>query len=95
MTKFAMLASAAILGASLAGATAASAQGAYTVIGTEDEVNGFSGPLFPGFPTSSPVTASPHFDPYGAGYDTSDGPQLLRRRVPSGSQAAGGLLGRL
>jgi hypothetical protein len=49
-----------------------------TIIGTEDPINGFVGDLFAGkFGTPSPyIVASDgetHFDPFGAGFDTSDG----------------------
>jgi hypothetical protein len=74
MTKFALLASAALLGASLAGATAANA---YTVIGTESSTTGFVGDLFSGMFSNGPYSVASdgesYFDPFSAGYDTSDG----------------------
>ena len=58
----------------LAGAAAAYA--GTTVIGTEDNVNGFVGNFLTTFPGTSYIVASDgesSFDPFGAGYDTSDG----------------------
>jgi hypothetical protein len=63
----------AAMAASLVGAAAASAQ--VLVLGTEDPVTGFNGPVFP-FITTDFVVASDGespFDPFHAGYDTSDG----------------------
>jgi hypothetical protein len=75
MRTFALLASVALVGASLSGAMAAPSS--YTIIGTEDVVNGFNGTLFPGLPGGgSYLVASDgesYFDPYGANFDTSDG----------------------
>jgi hypothetical protein len=74
MVKFAMLAGVALLGVSLAGATAANA---YTILGTEDPVNGWVGNILQNsFPGTSYLVASDgesYFDPFGAGFDTSDG----------------------
>jgi hypothetical protein len=70
MTLKHLLAGAA-LAASLVGATAAKAQ---LVLGTEDPVAGFDGPVFP-FVTLDFVVASDGetpFDPFHVGYDTSD-----------------------
>jgi hypothetical protein len=72
MTLRYLLAGAA-LAASLVGAAAARAQD--IVIGTEDSVGGFNGPLFP-FVTTDLVVASDGeapFDAFHAGYDISDG----------------------
>jgi hypothetical protein len=61
------------LAVGLAGAAVANAH----VIGTEDPAGGFNGNLFDGvFPGSPYLVASDGetpFDPYGAGFDTSDG----------------------
>jgi hypothetical protein len=76
MMKFALVASAALLGASLAGATTANA---FTTIGVEgaNGANGFVGNLFGNlFSTSNYLVASDgesSFDPFGFGADTSDG----------------------
>jgi len=74
MTLKFLLASAAFA-VSLVGAAAANA-GAH-VIGTEDEVTGFVGNfLESAFPGTQYIVASDgesSFDPFGAGYDTSDG----------------------
>jgi hypothetical protein len=74
MIKSALLASVALLGASLAGTPAAMAS---TILGTEDNVNGFVGNLLEGaFPGTKYLVASDgeyYFDPFKAGYDTSDG----------------------
>ena len=53
-------------------------------------MNGFSGPLFPGFSYLVASDGKSHFDPYGAGYDTSDGLNFSGVGFPW-SQAAGGL----
>jgi hypothetical protein len=74
MKKVALLAGLALIGASLVGAPSAKA---WTLIGTEDNVTGFVGNfLESAFPGTSYLVASDgesHFDPFGAGYDTSDG----------------------
>jgi hypothetical protein len=74
MKKVALLAGLALIGASLVGAPSAKA---WTLIGTEDDVTGFVGNfLESAFPGTSYLVASDgesHFDPFGAGYDTSDG----------------------
>jgi len=66
----------------LAGAAAlwligGSAASASTIIGTEDPVSGFTGNIFESvFPGGQYIVASDgesSFDPFGAGYDTSDG----------------------
>jgi hypothetical protein len=93
MIKFALLASAALVAASLAGAAPVSA--AITVIGTEDPVNGFVGDLFNGlFGTNSPyIVASDgesHFDPFSFGSDTSDGLNFSAV-THTWTQVAGGL----
>jgi hypothetical protein len=74
MKKVALLAGVALIGATLVGAPSAKA---WTVIGTEDNVAGFVGNfLESAFPGTSYIVASDGesaFDPFGAGYDTSDG----------------------
>jgi len=67
----------AALAVGLAGAAAANA---YTVIGQEDVTGGFVGNFLEGaFPGTHYIAASDGespFDPFGAGYDTSDGLDL-------------------
>jgi len=65
-----------------------------TIIGVEDNVNGFVGSLFGGLAGGAPyIVASDgeyYFDPFGAGYDTSDG--LNFSAVPHvWTQAAGSI----
>lgn len=56
--------------ASLAGFTAANA--AYTVLGAET-ASGFVASLFPGFSYTVASDGEGSFDPFGAGFDTTDG----------------------
>jgi hypothetical protein len=92
MSKATTLAAAATAALLMLGMAPASA---FTVIGTEDPVNGFVGDLFNGlFGTNSPyIVASDgesHFDPFSFGSDTSDG--LNFNAVPHvWTQVAGGL----
>jgi hypothetical protein len=71
MMKFGLVASAALIAGLVAGGAPANA---FTVIGTETSTSGFVGSLFPG---GSPYTVASDgeapFDPFGAGFDTSDG----------------------
>src|SRR4051794_27848351 len=72
------IASAALFGGLLM-FTAVPAANAYTVLGTETSGGGFVGPLFgPGTSTLYNVASDGEsgFDPFGSGYDTSDGIQL-------------------
>ena len=77
MTLKHLLASAAMV-ACLVGAAAANAKS--TVIGTEDNVTGFVGNIlesaFPGTKYIAASDGETSFDPFGAGYDTSDGLNL-------------------
>jgi hypothetical protein len=81
----------AVFAVGLAGAAAAYA--GTTIIGTEDNVSGFVGNfLESAFPGTHYIVASDgesYFDPFGAGYDTSDG--LNFSAVPfTWTQVAGG-----
>jgi hypothetical protein len=74
MVRIALVASAALVAGMVAGNVPAKA---FITLGTEDNVTGFVGNLLAAsFPGTSYLVASDgesHFDPFGAGYDTSDG----------------------
>jgi hypothetical protein len=85
MTKLALVASAALIAGLFAGNATANA---FTIIGTEDNVNGFVGDLFPPFGYLVASDGESAFDPFGAGFDTSDGLNFSAVG-PSWTQAAG------
>jgi PEP-CTERM motif len=70
MMKFGLVASAALVAGLVAGSAPANAA---TLIGTETFSGGFNGPLFPGTAYLVASDGEASFDPYGAGFDTSDG----------------------
>jgi hypothetical protein len=87
MTKFALVASMALIAGLFAGNAPANA---FTIIGTEDNVNGFVGDLFPSFGYLVASDGESNFDPFSAGFDTSDGLNFSAV-VPSWTQAAGSI----
>jgi hypothetical protein len=70
MVKFALVAGAALVAGMVAGNVPAKAA---NILGTEDPVNGFVGDIFPNFGYLVASDDETPFDPFHAGYDTSDG----------------------